>query len=61
MSLLNFAPDLTIRQDSDLASIYSTASYGLTNGGLAGLVQMYLIAVIGFGTAILSMAEMASL
>lgn len=39
----------------------STASYILPNGGYAGLVWMYVVAVFGFGLAILSMAEMASM
>lgn len=39
----------------------STASYTLPNGGLAGMVWMYLVSLFGFSFAILSMAEMASM
>lgn len=39
----------------------STASYILPNGGLAGMVWMYLVSLFGFSFAILSMAEMASM
>ncbi|QIX02550.1 hypothetical protein AMS68_008067 [Peltaster fructicola] len=42
-------------------AVLFTASYILPNGGLAGMVWMYLISLFGFGTAILSMAEMASM
>jgi hypothetical protein len=41
--------------------IDSTASYILPNGGLAGMVWMYLVTLFGFSFAILSMAEMASM
>ncbi|PYH78800.1 amino acid transporter [Aspergillus uvarum CBS 121591] len=37
------------------------ASYGLTDGGKAGMIYTYLGAVIGFSFVILSMAEMASM
>ena len=39
----------------------STASYILPNGGLAGMVWMYLVSLFGFSFAFLSMAEMASM
>ena len=42
-------------------AVLITAGYGLTNGGLAGMVWMFLITLVGFSTAILSMAEMASM
>ncbi len=42
-------------------AILFTASYILPNGGLAGMVWMYVVCVVGFGFSILSMAEMASM
>ncbi|KAK5687105.1 hypothetical protein LTS10_001242 [Elasticomyces elasticus] len=42
-------------------AILFTASYILPNGGLAGMVWMYLVSLCGFAFAILSMAEMASM
>lgn len=39
----------------------STISYGLVNGGLAGLVWMFIVAAVGMGTVVLSLAEMASM
>ncbi|KAK5165237.1 uncharacterized protein LTR77_009335 [Saxophila tyrrhenica] len=42
-------------------AILFTASYILPNGGRAGMVWMYVICLFGFGLAILSMAEMASM
>ena len=42
-------------------AVLITAGYGLTNGGLAGMVWMFLISLVGFSTAIFSMAEMASM
>jgi len=39
----------------------STASYILPNGGLAGMVWMYVVVLFGFSFAILSMSEMASM
>lgn len=41
-------------------AILFTANYILPNGGLAGMVWMYVVCLFGFGFAILSMAEMAS-
>lgn len=46
---------------SQLTLRNSTASYILPNGGLAGMVWMYLVSLFGFSFAILSMAEMASM
>ena len=37
------------------------STFGLINGGLAGLVYMYLITFAGFLAVIASMAEMASM
>ena len=42
-------------------AIMSSASYILPNGGPAGLIWMYVVSIFGFGAAILSMAEMASM
>lgn len=42
-------------------AILFTASYILPNGGRAGMVWMYVVCLGGFGMAILSMAEMASM
>nr|POF04539.1 putative amino-acid permease pb24d3.02c [Quercus suber] len=42
-------------------AILFTASYILPNGGLAGMVWMYVVSLTGFSFAILSMAEMASM
>ncbi|KAJ8605050.1 hypothetical protein MRB53_041562 [Persea americana] len=42
-------------------AILFTASYILPNGGLAGMIWMYLVSLVGFSTVILSMAEMASM
>ena len=42
-------------------AIFSTASYVLPNGGLPALIWMYVVTVFGFGAAIFSMAEMASM
>jgi len=42
-------------------AIFSSASYILPNGGPAALIWMYLVSWFGFGAAILSMAEMASM
>ena len=38
-----------------------TATFGLTNGGTAGAIYIYIITFIGFGLAVISMAEMASM
>jgi len=42
-------------------AVFNSASYVLINGGLAGMVWMYIVTFIGFGAAILAMAEMASM
>jgi len=42
-------------------AVFSSASYVLPNGGTAGMVWMYITTLFGFGAAILSMAEMASM
>ena len=39
----------------------TASTLGLVNGGLAGLIWMYLITFAGFITVIASMAEMASM
>ena len=40
---------------------HRTATFGLTNGGTAGAIYIYIITFIGFGLAVVSMAEMASM
>ncbi|KAI4192638.1 MAG: hypothetical protein LQ346_004218 [Caloplaca aetnensis] len=42
-------------------TVLYTISYGLINGGLAGLVWMFLVASVGMGMVVLSLAEMASM
>ncbi|KAI4219915.1 MAG: hypothetical protein L6R36_007991 [Xanthoria steineri] len=42
-------------------TVLYTISYGLVNGGLAGLVWMFIVAAVGMGTVVLSLAEMASM
>jgi len=37
------------------------AVFGLQNGGTAGIIWVYLATALGFGTVVLSMAEMASM
>lgn len=39
----------------------ATATFGLTNGGTAGAIYIYIFTFVGFGMAIVSMAEMASM
>ncbi|KAL8849400.1 MAG: hypothetical protein Q9221_005638 [Calogaya cf. arnoldii] len=39
----------------------ATATFGLTNGGTAGAIYVYIATFFGFGMAIVSMAEMASM
>lgn len=46
---------------SSLLTKYSTALFGLSNGGTAGLIYVYLGTAIGFAAVIASMAEMASM
>ncbi|USW54167.1 Putative amino acid/polyamine transporter I [Septoria linicola] len=43
------------------ASVLSSASYVLPNGGLPAMIWIYVVTLFGFGCAILSMAEMASM
>lgn len=43
------------------ASVLSSASYVLPNGGLPAMIWMYLVTLVGFGCAIFCMAEMASM
>lgn len=38
-----------------------TATFGLTNGGTAGAIYVYIFTFFGFGMAVISMAEMASM
>jgi hypothetical protein len=42
-------------------AVFNSASYVIINGGLAGMVWMYIVTFVGFGAAILAMAEMASM
>ncbi|KAL8754835.1 MAG: hypothetical protein Q9199_004056 [Rusavskia elegans] len=42
-------------------TVLYTVSYGLVNGGLAGLVWMFVVAAVGMATVVLSLAEMASM
>lgn len=39
----------------------STSTYGLTDGGRAGMLYVYLTSFIGFFAAVISMAEIASM
>ncbi|EDN08804.1 predicted protein [Histoplasma mississippiense (nom. inval.)] len=43
------------------AWVYLTSTLGLSNGGLAGSVYIYIGSFIGFFTSVASMAEMASM
>ena len=40
---------------------HRTATFGLTNGGTAGAIYIYIFTFFGFGLAVISMAEMASM
>ncbi|KAL8882745.1 MAG: hypothetical protein Q9198_000309 [Flavoplaca austrocitrina] len=42
-------------------TVLYTVSYGLINGGLAGLIWMFVVAAVGMSTVVLSLAEMASM
>lgn len=42
-------------------AVFNSVSYSLPNGGLPSMIYMYLVSFFGFGAAILSMAEMASM
>ncbi|KAL8682932.1 MAG: hypothetical protein Q9186_001095 [Xanthomendoza sp. 1 TL-2023] len=56
-STLGFAMVLMSSWETQLA----TAVFGLTNGGTAGAIYIYIATFFGFGLAIVSMAEMASM
>ncbi|KAL8810818.1 MAG: hypothetical protein Q9200_002286 [Gallowayella weberi] len=56
-STLGFAMVLMSSWETQLA----TAVFGLTNGGTAGAIYIYIATFFGFGLAIISMAEMASM
>ena len=43
------------------ASVLSSASYTLPNGGLPAMIWIYIVTLFGFGCAILTMAEMSSM
>jgi hypothetical protein len=49
------------RPTNGVLNRYSASTFGLINGGLAGLVWTYLGAYAGFLMVIASMAEMASM
>lgn len=42
-------------------SLLGVVVFGLSNGGTAGLIYMYMVVVVLFGCANISMAEMASM
>ncbi|KAI5309860.1 hypothetical protein KEM55_002253, partial [Ascosphaera atra] len=42
-------------------SVLSTSSFGLTDGGVSGMIYTYIGGASGFSTVVLSMAEMASM
>lgn len=44
-----------------LSRHYRTTAFGLVNGGTAGAIYIYIFTFIGFGLAVISMAEMASM
>lgn len=44
-----------------LSWLRRTATFGLTNGGTAGAIYIYIFTFLGFGLAVISMAEMASM
>lgn len=56
-STLGFAMVLMSSWETQLA----TATFGLTNGGTAGAIYIYIATFFGFGMAVVSMAEMASM
>ncbi|KAL9593955.1 MAG: hypothetical protein Q9219_007293 [cf. Caloplaca sp. 3 TL-2023] len=56
-STLGFSMVLMSSWETQLA----TATFGLTNGGTAGAIYIYIATFFGFGLAIISMAEMASM
>ena len=55
--IFSFAMVLMITWEVNL----SVAGYALPNGGRPALIWPYVVSVFGFGAAILSMAEMASM
>ncbi|KAA6406935.1 MAG: amino acid transporter [Lasallia pustulata] len=57
LSVLGFTCILMSTWETQLTA----STFGLTNGGLAGLVWMYLITFAGFIAVVASMAEMASM
>lgn len=42
-------------------SRYSTSTYGLIDGGRAGMVYVYLASFVGFFASVISMAEISSM
>ncbi|KAL6713984.1 hypothetical protein ACLMJK_008478 [Lecanora helva] len=56
-SILGFSMILMSSWETQTA----TATFGLTNGGTAGAIYIYIVTFFGFGLAVLSMAEMASM
>ncbi|KAI4239889.1 MAG: hypothetical protein L6R40_005441 [Gallowayella cf. fulva] len=56
-STLGFAMVLMSSWETQLA----TTTFGLMNGGTAGAIYIYIATFFGFGLAIISMAEMASM
>ena len=51
-----------IRMHSVLALTHrSSAFFGLSNGGTAGLIYVYLGTAVGFAAVVASMAEMGSM
>ena len=55
--IFGFAVGLMITWEAVMVA----SSYALPNGGRAALIWTYILSVFGFGAAILSMAEMASM
>lgn len=49
------------KRSSSRLNLNSSALFGLTNGGTAGIIWTYLASFIAFIPIILSMAEMASM
>lgn len=39
----------------------STSTYGLTDGGKAGMIYVYIASFVGFFAAVISMAEISSM
>lgn len=57
MSIFGFAMILM----NTWQALLGVVAFGLGNGGSAGLIYMYIIVVVLFGIANISMAEMASM